>query len=184
MASELRVDKIIPTTGVPSGGGGGVIQVTQGSRNSRSQTTSSSYVASGLSGTITPKINTSKVLVTVTTNANWSSLAATGAYIIRRKVGGSYIANSPLGNTGHGNVTNPDGATMSCYIGYTHTGSDNRNNMIPMTVQWWDSPATTSEITYELWMAANGGDGCGIGGLGDQNGYNIYSQIIMMEVSA
>ena len=29
MASELRVDKIIPTTGVPTGGGGGIIQVQQ-----------------------------------------------------------------------------------------------------------------------------------------------------------
>ena len=27
MASELRVDKIIPTGGIPTGGGGGVIQV-------------------------------------------------------------------------------------------------------------------------------------------------------------
>ena len=27
MTSELRVDKIIPTSGVPTGGGGGVIQV-------------------------------------------------------------------------------------------------------------------------------------------------------------
>ena len=30
MSSELRVDKIIPTTGVPTGGGGGIIQITQG----------------------------------------------------------------------------------------------------------------------------------------------------------
>ena len=27
MSSELRVDKIIPTTGIPTGGGGGIIQV-------------------------------------------------------------------------------------------------------------------------------------------------------------
>ena len=27
MASELRVDKIIPTTGAPTGGGGGGIQI-------------------------------------------------------------------------------------------------------------------------------------------------------------
>ena len=27
MSSELRVDKIIPTGGVPTGGGGGIIQV-------------------------------------------------------------------------------------------------------------------------------------------------------------
>ena len=180
MASELRVDKIVPTTGVPSGGGGGVIQVTQGSRTSRAQTTSTNYVASGLSGTITPKVNTSKVLVTVTSTANWVSGAATAAFIIRRKVGGSYVANSPLGNTGHGNVNNPDGATMAAY---SNDGSGS-NNQMPFTVQWWDSPATTSTITYELWMAANGSSGCGIGGLGDQEGYNIYSQIVMMEVSA
>tara|TARA_S200000501_G_C20362571_1_gene542582 strand:+ start:10 stop:567 length:558 start_codon:yes stop_codon:yes gene_type:complete len=185
MASELRVDKIIPTSGVPTGGGGGIIQVTQGNRNSRSMTTSTAYVAAGLSGTITPKINTSKVLVTVTTTATWASTAATLAAIIRRKVGGSYIANSPLGNTGHGNVNTPDGTTMAAYIGYqVPGGSDNRNNQVPMTVQWWDSPATTSEITYELWIAGNGTSGAGIGGLGDQDGYNIYSQIIMMEVSA
>ena len=66
---------------------------------------------------------------------------------------------------------------------YTNDGST-KNNQLPMTVQWWDSPATTSAITYELWMAANGSSGCGIGGLGDQEGYNVYNQIIMMEVSA
>ena len=178
MASELRVDKIIPTTGVPSGGGGGVIQVTQGSRTSRSQTTSTAYVATGLSGTITPKINTSKVLVTVTTTCNWVSSQSTGAYIIRRKVGGSYIENSPLGGTGHGNVNTPDGATMAAYA---NDGSS-KNNQMPMTVQWWDTPNTTSPITYELWMAANGSSGCGMGGLGDNTSYDVYSQIIMMEV--
>ena len=29
MASELRVDRIVPTGGVPAGGGGGIIQVVQ-----------------------------------------------------------------------------------------------------------------------------------------------------------
>ena len=180
MTSELRVDKIIPTTGVPTGGGGGVIQVTQGSLTTRSQTSSNSYVATGLSGTITPKTNTSKVLVTVTTTGSWVSGAATLAVIIRRKVGGSYLANSPLGGTGHGNVNSPDGATMAVY---SNDGST-ANNQVPMTVQWFDSPATTSQITYELWMAGNGSTTVGIGGLGDNADYDVYSQIIMMEVSA
>ena len=65
------------------------IQITQGYRTSRSQTTSQAYVASGLSGIIKPKIITSNVLVTVTTTCNWTSGAATAAFIIRRKVGGS-----------------------------------------------------------------------------------------------
>ena len=180
MTSELRVDKIIPTTGVPTGGGGGVIQVTQGSLTTRSQTSSNSYVASGLSGTITPKTNTSKVLVTVTTTGSWVSGSATLAVIIRRKVGGSYLANSPLGSTGHGNVNTPDGATMGAYNG----AGGSRNNQMPMTLQWWDSPATTSAITYELWMAGNGSTAVGVGGIGDNAGYNVLSQIVMMEVSA
>mgnify|MGYP003303760291 CR=1 FL=1 len=179
MASELRVDKIIPVDGAPTGGGGGVIQVTQGSITTRSQTSSNAYVASGLSGTITPKINTSKVLVTVTTSATWDAGQSTLAVIIRRKVGGSYLANSPLGSTGHGNVNSPDGATMAVYC---NDGSA-ANNQVPMTVQWFDSPATTSEITYELWMAGNGSTIVGIGGLGDNASYDVYSQIIMMEVS-
>ena len=180
MASELRVDKIIPTTGVPSGGGGGVIQVTQGSKTSRTLTTSTAYVATGLSGTITPKINTSKVLVTVTTSCSWTSGAATSAFIIRRKVGGSYLANSPLGSTGHGDINSPDGATMGAYSG----AGGGQNNQMPMTLQWWDSPATTSAITYELWIAGNGSSLVGIGGIGDNTGYNVLSQIVMMEVSA
>ena len=172
-----ELDGRVPFHKMPSGS---ILQVTQGYINSRSQTTSTNYVASGLSGIISPKMSTSKVLVTVTSTVNWVSGAATAAFIIRRKVEELYLANSPLGNTGHGNVNNPDGATMAAYA---NDGSGS-NNQMPMTVQWWDAPGTTSPITYELWMAANGGSGCGIGGLGDQDGYNVYSQIIMMEVSA
>ena len=179
MASELRVDRIIPTTGVPTGGGGGVIQVTQGNMNSRSLTTSQAYVASGLSGTITPKSNSSKVLVTVTTVGTWYAGLATLGVIIRRKVGGSYIANSPFGTGGHGSINSPDGATIGMYA---NDGSGS-NNAMPLTVQWWDSPGTTSEITYEFWIATNGADGAGVGGFANQTGYDSYSQIVMMEVS-
>ena len=63
MASELRVDKIIPYDGVPSGGGGGIIQVKMGTLTSVFTTTSSSMVDTGLSVSITPKFSTSKVLV-------------------------------------------------------------------------------------------------------------------------
>jgi len=70
MASELRVDKIIPTNGVPTGGGGGIIQVVHSSAtNENSQansgTTQTTLTDTGLSATITPKFSTSKVLVLV-----------------------------------------------------------------------------------------------------------------------
>ena len=63
MSSELRVDKIIPTTGVPTGGGGGVIQVVQ--KLFTSTFTSSVYAytdVTGFSIDITPKFSTSKIL--------------------------------------------------------------------------------------------------------------------------
>lgn len=63
MSSELRVDKIIPVDGVPSGGGGGIIQVVTATRGSQSVTTSSSFVSTGLQATITPKFSTSKILI-------------------------------------------------------------------------------------------------------------------------
>jgi len=70
MASELRVDKIVPVDGVPSGGGGGIIQVVHSSAtNENSQansgTTQTTLTDTGLSATITLKFSTSKVLVLV-----------------------------------------------------------------------------------------------------------------------
>ena len=32
MSSQLRVDKIVPVDGVPTGGGGGIIQVAQSTK--------------------------------------------------------------------------------------------------------------------------------------------------------
>ena len=70
MASQLRVDKIVPIDGVPSGGGGGIVQVvhatqTAESSQANSGTTQTTLTDTGLSATITPKFSTSKVLVLV-----------------------------------------------------------------------------------------------------------------------
>ena len=72
MASQLRVDKILPVDGAPTGGGGGIIQVvhaTQTSENSQASpsggSTQTTLTDTGLSATITPKFSTSKVLVLV-----------------------------------------------------------------------------------------------------------------------
>ena len=57
MASELRVDKIIPTTGAPTGGGGGIIQVKQTvDSTANQQITGTTYADAGsLNVSITPK---------------------------------------------------------------------------------------------------------------------------------
>ena len=66
MASELRVDRIVPTTGVPTGGGGGITQVKQVTKTDGFATTSTSYVdITGLSLNITPSLSSNKILVRV-----------------------------------------------------------------------------------------------------------------------
>ena len=70
MASELRVDKIVPTDGVPTNGGGGIIQVifaadsTAAALGTFTNNGADSPVTI-MSASITPKFNTSKILVTV-----------------------------------------------------------------------------------------------------------------------
>ena len=59
MSSELRVDKIIPTAGVPTGGGGGIIQIVTGGSNTRLTvpTNTGNYYNSYVNATITPKLD-------------------------------------------------------------------------------------------------------------------------------
>ena len=67
MSSELRVDKIIPTDGVPTGGGGGIVQlksVTHTEFESQALTGSGNFFdIPGMSVSITPKFSTSKIFV-------------------------------------------------------------------------------------------------------------------------
>ena len=65
MASELRVDKIIPVDGVPTGGGGGVIQIVEvGHTNEHTITqTNASSPQQIFSASITPKFSTSKIRI-------------------------------------------------------------------------------------------------------------------------
>ena len=89
MTSELRVDKIIPTTGVPSGtyNAGGIIQMKQFFVTSHIYTTSSSDTDI-ITGTITPHFSTSKILIMIGVTpygGNQDTLSARGR--IRR--GGS-----------------------------------------------------------------------------------------------
>ena len=70
MASELRVDRIVPVDGIPTGGGGGIIQIVQASTTSRVATGSNTYQATNLSATITPRFSTSKIYITLGGDAN------------------------------------------------------------------------------------------------------------------
>ena len=78
MASELRVDKIVPTSGVPSNGGGGIVQLTYGNTSSQVDisTTGSWQTVYTSIASITPRFNTSKILIDM--RAGWYQPSTNG----------------------------------------------------------------------------------------------------------
>ena len=137
MASQLRVDKIVPVDGVPSGGGGGIIQVVQSFKTD----TSSSSVQGGLltdhvlTQSITPKFSTSKVLVEFHVMCSSSStMNRLGAVITRN--------GSPIGvadDTGDNKTEN-----TVCIV------ANFANEPYTLSGKFLDSPATTSAVTYGI----------------------------------
>ena len=68
MASQLRVDKILPVDGAPTDGGGGIVQVVYAEDNTAASL--GAFTNNGadspvtiMSASITPKFSTSKILV-------------------------------------------------------------------------------------------------------------------------
>ena len=136
MASELRVDKIIPTSGVPTGGGGGFIQVIHDTSSTESSTSSGSYVTTGLSLNITPKFSTSKILVI------FNLPLQSGAHNLRAAVGlhrgGSQIYLAQRESLFNGSSSNNSETVSGMFL---------------------DSPATTSAVTYDVRVRVSGGSG-------------------------
>ena len=147
MTSQLRVDKITPVDGVPSGGGGGIIQVVQTIKTdddfSTSAPLSTKATITGLSATITPKFSTSKVLVIMHLLVGASGDTTGGGTILRdsTEIGIADASSNRTRNTfGFGVKT-----SGSLWI----TESVSRIIL--------DSPSTTSATTYSVKIGGNGG---------------------------
>ena len=167
MSSQLRVDKILPVDGAPTGGGGGIIQMQMGVSTSQSTTTSGNYDATALSASITPKFNTSKIFIMVSGGMNGTagggSDAEQIAYKIYRSVGGASFAEVESSANGQGMI----------YMG------DGGNKYTQLSINYLDSPSTTSAITYKLYQKRTGGTGTP----SVNRNSNNQTQMILMEVS-
>jgi hypothetical protein len=129
-SNVLTVAGGVPTWAAPAGGGK-VLQVVQGIFTGATSTTSTSYVDSGLTVSITPTLNTSKVLVLVSLNG------------IGKYVGGG--ATMSVATVIVRNSTNIFyGGDRLAYTGLSLT------NIISQSMNYLDSPATTSATTYKV----------------------------------
>ena len=173
MTSELRVDKIIPTTGAPTDGGGGIIQVKMGTLTSKFNTASSSMVDSGLSVTITPTRSDSKILVQVSLGSLSNNERYKRAFM-----------NIVRGST---NVITGDAATgHEVTAALNSRSADDNHIQIPVSFMVLDSPATTSATTYKVQLSRGADSGTVyLNGSAGADAYagNAASTIIVMEVS-
>tara|TARA_B100001248_G_C27057078_1_gene307859 strand:+ start:43 stop:540 length:498 start_codon:yes stop_codon:yes gene_type:complete len=165
MASELRVDKIVPIDGVPTGGGGGIVQVQMGVTNSQTTTTSGNFDATNLFASITPKFSTSKILIMCSGGMNGPAGGGDNeviGYKIYRSVGGASFAQVESTNDGQAE-----------FFGRSNT-------YVPLSINYLDSPSTTSAITYKLYQKRISGSGTPSVNRNSDN----QTQMILMEVSA
>ena len=169
MSSELRVDKIIPTGGVPTGGGGGIIQILQGSTNNRIETSSQSFVASNLSASITPKFGTSKIFIMISGDCNTNDDDNELYLTIYRSIGGASFQD--LGATAGGE-----------YYGFMSARSNAARLHSAVSINYLDSPSTTSSIEYKVYVRKTSA-GSGNVEFPVNNGAQ-HAYMTLMEVSA
>ena len=172
MSSELRVDKIVPVDGVPSGGGGGIIQIVH--KDYRDFFSTSALIplddtipqntegAEVFTQAITPKFNTSKILITVVLN----------------------LSNSNASNL-HTAAIFRDSVANSIAAGWAKCVGTNAPSS-PMVINFLDSPATTSAVTYKVRVGYSAGSSSVVqvnGGSGTRYlGGALASGMTLMEV--
>jgi hypothetical protein len=137
-------------------GGGKVLQVVQGTTTTLADTTSTSFSDSNLTATITPSAASSKILVLVTQDCN-----------------------KEKNTSGNGDIKLLRGATDLASllgIGYTETAA---NNHIVVSMNYLDSPNTTSATTYKTQFRSRSS-----GVTFTVQSVSSYSSITLLEIGA
>mgnify|MGYP003129722061 CR=1 FL=1 len=171
--STLKVNSIIPVAGVPTGGGGGIIQIKQALVNttvsaSAGGTTTFTDI-SGMEVTITPTSSSHKILLYYT--VNFGNSASDRNDLLRLVRDGSTVA-AIIGSGG--SVAN---GNALCRLS-TNQQIINHSNMA------LDSPATTSAVTYKLQWSGESSGTRYMNRRGGSSEYVTTSHLTAMEVSA
>jgi len=162
--SQIKVDSIVPTGGVPTGGGGGIIQIlydssgtgTGGSTNATTLT-STSFVDIGLEISITPTSSSNKIYLTFSVGAN-NNNTGTSADRVKLRI----LRDSTV-------IWSVDEALVDYGSSNIHVQG--------VGGSFLDSPSSSSSITYKVQAAtASSSNNCQINN-------NTRSDFTVMEVS-
>lgn len=156
-AAKLTGSRTMPKGTLPSGS---VLQVVSATYGNQFSTTSSSLVSTGLTATITPTSATSKILVLVHDPMRMAGGTASGFQSVLYK-NGSAVFNV-MSNTGYANSSTADRSWV-------------------LSFNYLDSPASTSALTYALYIATNSGVGTVYAQI---DGAGNNASIVLMEIAA
>lgn len=134
---------------------GSVLQVVNAINSTSASTTSTSYVTSGSSATITPKFATSKIYIMMSTSGRAGIGAALRATMYRNSTQLTGFTQTQQAGTG--------------FIQYLDTG---------ISLNYLDSPNTTSATTYTLYFLSSNGTSCQVSVDGAE------TNITLMEIAA
>ena len=144
MTSIIKVDQIQTLAGAaPTAADlginvtGSVLQVVEANFTSNNVTSSTSYVATYITASITPTSSNSKILVVVYTGVDTNNTTRVVHYTLYRN-----------------NTTNLALHATSDYMGLATNNAG--RVMCPITVSYTDSPNTTSSVTYTLYHKSAG----------------------------
>ena len=146
MASKLRVNQIEPVNGIPTGGGGGIIQVKMTQTiNSGSQfsTGSGTYVdVTGYNCSISPTSTSSKILVTINPLFLLNNSSGTS-----QRVALKLLRDSTSLLDQNDFCSHQVGNAEADYLG------------VAGYFQYLDSPSSTSTLTYKVQVKQHAGGG-------------------------
>ena len=175
--STLAIDTIQGATvaGKVAMPAGHIIQVVASDTGDQS-TSSTSFTATGLAATITPKFSSSKILVSV--KGIGSHSGSDSHQVLFRMVRSIPSANTIV--DGQGNFPysgNQNGQGFACVEG--------ARERYPVMCDLLDAPNTTSAIEYKCLFKINtGGSGTGyLGRWATDGNWNVRSQLTLMEIA-
>jgi len=132
------VSGYVPYANLPAGS---VLQVVTATNTTTDTTSSGTFVATSLAGSITPKFSTSKILIIVSGTFDNNASGGAGSWSI-------YRGATQLGSASYGSGL--------------FWGQSTRMQG-PVAFNYLDSPATTSSTTYTIYQRVTGGSSINFG---------------------
>ena len=166
--SQIKVNSIIPTAGVPTGGGGGIIQVVSALKTDQFSVTNTSFTdIPSLSLSITATSATSKFYVMASVFA-----ACTDAALLRILKDSTIVGSGTVGS-------------QTDYRAFAMVRMSASNHGFHYGINFFNTAGDTNAHTFKIQaMPTSGSNAIQINRRGDDGNYSLSSSLSVMEVSA